>query len=102
VRVLVIEDDEEMAEAIAFGLRQGGMAVDVALDGPAGLVRVRVNDYDVIVLDRDLPGMHGDELCTTLVEEESRPRTDAYRGGDGGGCGRRPRAGRRRLSAQAV
>jgi DNA-binding response OmpR family regulator len=74
VRVLVIEDDEEMAEAIAFGLRQTGTAVDVALDGPAGLVRARVNDYDVIVLDRDLPGMHGDELCTTLVEEGCRSR----------------------------
>ncbi len=74
VRVLVIEDDEEMAEAIAFGLRQTGTAVDVALDGPAGLLRARVNDYDVIVLDRDLPGMHGDELCATLVEEECRSR----------------------------
>jgi DNA-binding response OmpR family regulator len=74
VRVLVIEDDEEMAEAIAFGLRQTGTAVDVALDGPAGLVRARVNDYDVIVLDRDLPGIHGDELCATLVEEECRSR----------------------------
>jgi DNA-binding response OmpR family regulator len=74
VRVLVIEDDEEMAEAIAFGLRQRGMAVDVALDGPAGLARARVNDYDVIVLDRDLPGMHGDELCAKLVAEECRSR----------------------------
>jgi DNA-binding response OmpR family regulator len=74
VRVLVIEDDEELAETIAFGLRQRGMAVDVALDGPAGLVRARVNDYDVIVLDRDLPGMHGDHLCATLVEEGCRGR----------------------------
>ena len=56
MRVLVIEDDEEMAEAIAFGLRQTGMAVDVAFDGQAGLQRALVNDYDVIVLDRDLPG----------------------------------------------
>ncbi len=63
-----------MAEAIAFGLRQGGMAVDVALDGPAGLARARVNDYDVVVLDRDLPGMHGDKLCARLAEEEHRSR----------------------------
>jgi DNA-binding response OmpR family regulator len=74
MRVLVIEDDEEMAEAIAFGLRQTGMAVDVAFDGPAGLARSLVNDYDVIVLDRDLPGMHGDELCVELVARECRSR----------------------------
>ena len=74
MRVLVIEDDEEMAEAIAFGLRQTGMAVDVALDGPAGFARATVNDYDVIVLDRDLPGMHGDELCAKLVDSECRSR----------------------------
>ena len=74
MRVLVIEDDEEMAGAIAFGLRQTGMAVDVALDGPAGFTRATVNDYDVIVLDRDLPGMHGDELCAKLVDSECRSR----------------------------
>jgi DNA-binding response OmpR family regulator len=74
MRVLVIEDDEEMAEAIAFGLRQTGMAVDVAFDGQAGLARSLVNDYDVIVLDRDLPGMHGDQLCAELVARECRSR----------------------------
>ncbi|HTZ64124.1 MAG TPA: response regulator transcription factor [Solirubrobacteraceae bacterium] len=74
MRVLVIEDDEEMAEAVAFGLRQTGLAVDVALDGRAGLARARVNDYDVIVLDRDLPGIHGDALCAKLVEDECRSR----------------------------
>jgi DNA-binding response OmpR family regulator len=74
VRVLVIEDDEEMAQAIAFGLRQTGMAVDVALDGTAGLERALVHDYDVIVLDRDLPRMHGDQLCAKLVDSESRSR----------------------------
>ncbi|HLH14571.1 MAG TPA: response regulator transcription factor [Solirubrobacteraceae bacterium] len=74
MRVLVIEDDGELAEAVAFGLRQTGVAVDVALDGPAGLERACVNDYDVIVLDRDLPGMHGDELCARLVRAECRSR----------------------------
>jgi len=74
MRVLVIEDDEEMAQAIAFGLRQTGMAVDVALDGPGGLQRALVNDYDVIVLDRDLPGMHGDQICAELVGGECRSR----------------------------
>ncbi len=63
-----------MAEAIALGLRRTGMAVDVALDGPAGLERALLNDYDVIVLDRDLPGMHGDELCAKLLESECRGR----------------------------
>ncbi len=74
MRVLVVEDDVEMAEAVAFGLRQTGIAVDVALDGPAGLARARVNEYDVIVLDRDLPGMHGDELCAQLVYDQARSR----------------------------
>jgi DNA-binding response OmpR family regulator len=72
--VLVIEDDQELADAIAAGLRQARMAVDVALDGPAGLGRALVNDYDVIVLDRDLPGLHGDRLCERIVASECRSR----------------------------
>ena len=56
MRVLVIEDDREMAETVATGLRQAGLAVDVAFDGLAGLDRALVSDYDVVVLDRDLPG----------------------------------------------
>jgi DNA-binding response OmpR family regulator len=74
VRVLVIEDDEELAQTIALGLRGAHMAVDVALDGRAGLSRALINDYDVIVLDRDLPQMHGDEVCRALVESGSRGR----------------------------
>jgi DNA-binding response OmpR family regulator len=74
VRVLVIEDDEELAQAIAVGLRRERMAIDVALDGPAGLSRALVNDYDVIVLDRDLPGIHGDDVCARLVESGCRSR----------------------------
>jgi DNA-binding response OmpR family regulator len=74
VRVLVIEDDQELADAVATGLRRVQMAVDVALDGPSGLERALVNDYDVIVLDRDLPGMHGDEICAELVAAGSRSR----------------------------
>ncbi len=54
VRVLVVDDDEELADAIAVGLRRESMAVDVALDGPSGFDRALTNDYDVIVLDRDL------------------------------------------------
>lgn len=72
--MLVIEDNEEMAEAVATGLRRARMAVDVALDGPGGLDRALHNDYDVIVLDRDLPGMHGDDICAELVAARSRSR----------------------------
>jgi DNA-binding response OmpR family regulator len=74
MRVLVIEDDVELAEAIGAGLRQEQMAVDVATDGAAGLDRALFTDYDVIVLDRDLPGRHGDEVCAELVRAGGRSR----------------------------
>jgi DNA-binding response OmpR family regulator len=74
VRVLVIEDDRELAENVAIGLRQTGMAVDVAVDGATGLDQALVSDYDVIVLDRDLPGVHGDEVCGRLVAAGCRSR----------------------------
>ena len=74
MRVLVIEDDQEMASTVAAGLRHAEMAVDVALDGPGGLERALVSDYDVIVLDRDLPGLHGDDVCERLVAAGCRSR----------------------------
>jgi DNA-binding response OmpR family regulator len=74
MRVLVIEDDEELVETVAAGLRQARMAVDVALDGKAGLERALVNDYDVVVLDRDLPVLHGDRVCAELVAAGGRSR----------------------------
>lgn len=74
MRVLVIEDDEEMAETVAAGLRNARMAVDVALDGTAGLARARVNEYDVILVDRDLPGLHGDKVCAELAGSDCRSR----------------------------
>src|SRR5271156_1870761 len=74
MRVLVIEDDEELADTVAVGLRHARMAVDVALDGQAGLTRALVHDYDVIVLDRDLPVLHGDEVCAKLVAAGARSR----------------------------
>ncbi|HYZ77911.1 MAG TPA: response regulator transcription factor [Gaiellaceae bacterium] len=70
----MVEDDAELAEAVATGLRRARMAVDVALDGTQGLEKALVTSYDVIVLDRDLPGLHGDEVCTTLVDRGSRSR----------------------------
>jgi DNA-binding response OmpR family regulator len=74
MRVLVIEDDRELAEAIGVGLRREQMAVDLAFDGDAGLERALVYGYDVIVLDRDLPRIRGDDVCAQLVEQGSRSR----------------------------
>src|SRR6266700_709686 len=74
VRVLIVEDNSVVADAVAEGLRDQGMAVDVAYDGPAGLDKVTVNTYDVIVLDRDLPRLHGDVLCQQIVDSPSTSR----------------------------
>jgi DNA-binding response OmpR family regulator len=74
MRVLVIEDDRELAEAIGVGLRREQMAVDLAFDGDAGLERALIYGYDVIVLDRDLPRLRGDDVCAHLVEQGSRSR----------------------------
>ncbi|MGW4486145.1 response regulator transcription factor [Amycolatopsis sp. NPDC004368] len=67
MRVLVVEDEEPLADAIARGLRREGMAVDVALTGDDGHEKSSVTRYDVVLLDRDLPGMSGDELCREIV-----------------------------------
>ena len=67
MRVLVAEDFEVLARAIATGLRREGMAVDVVLDGDDALESLAVTRYDVVVLDRDLPGAHGDEVCRQIV-----------------------------------
>jgi DNA-binding response OmpR family regulator len=67
MRVLVVEDERHLADAIARGLRRHGMAVDVAYDGTSGHEMAFITRYDVVVLDRDLPGMHGDQLCAELV-----------------------------------
>ncbi|MFC7327377.1 response regulator transcription factor [Marinactinospora rubrisoli] len=69
MRVLVVEDEQVLADAVAVGLRREAMAVDVVYDGDSALERTSVNEYDVIVLDRDLPGTHGDDVARSLVEE---------------------------------
>ena len=74
MRVLVVEDEEIMADALARGLRRSGYAVDVVVDGAAALEQAGVNHYDVVLLDRDLPLVHGDEVCRTLVREHSAAR----------------------------
>jgi DNA-binding response OmpR family regulator len=74
MRVLVVEDHERLAHAVAEGLRREGMAVDLSLDGADALAHVAVNRYDVVVLDRDLPAVHGDLVCRKLIEEHSETR----------------------------
>jgi DNA-binding response OmpR family regulator len=73
MRVLIAEDERRLADAIARGLRREGMAVDLAPDGSDALVKARVVRYDVVVLDRDLPEVHGDDVCRVMREE--RPET---------------------------
>ena len=67
MRVLVAEDARQLAEAVADGLRGQAMAVDVVFDGQAAQESLAVNDYDVVILDRDLPLVHGDEVCRSLA-----------------------------------
>ncbi len=74
MRVLVAEDFEVLARSIGTGLRREGMAVDVVLDGRDALDRLAVTRYDVVVLDRDLPGVHGDEVCRRLAGSGSGSR----------------------------
>ncbi len=69
MRVLIAEDERRLADAIARGLRREGMAVDLAPDGSDALAKARVVRYDVLVLDRDLPGLHGDEVCRAVRGE---------------------------------
>ena len=103
VRVLVAEDERRVADAVARGLRREGMAVDVAYDGANALYKARVYAYDVVVLDRDLPGLHGDEVCRTLRDEQPDSRVLMLTAAVGRRRpGRRPLARRRRLPVEAV
>ncbi|WP_406279776.1 response regulator transcription factor [Embleya sp. NBC_00896] len=74
MRVLVTEDEKLLADLVARGLRRAAIAVDVAYDGDSALERLAVNDYDVLVLDRDLPGTHGDDVCRSVVAANLRTR----------------------------
>jgi DNA-binding response OmpR family regulator len=73
VRILIVEDERPLADAIARGLRHRAMAVDVAYEGESALRKADLVDYDVVVLDRDLPGVHGDEVCRAIRAEASGP-----------------------------
>jgi DNA-binding response OmpR family regulator len=72
--VLVVEDQERLAVAVAEGLRREGMAVDISLDGADALMHAAINRYDVVVLDRDLPAVHGDQVCRKLVSDQPETR----------------------------
>jgi len=72
VRVLVVEDARSLAEVLVEGLRDQGMAVDAAHDGLEAASKLDANAYDVVVLDRDLPGLHGDTLCQMITERDER------------------------------
>lgn len=74
MRVLVVDDQEELADVIARGLRQGGMAVDVAHSAEDALYKLDITSYDLLVLDRQLPDLSGDEICRQVVERTERPR----------------------------
>jgi DNA-binding response OmpR family regulator len=74
MRVLLVEDHQELAETIATVLRREGLAVDLAFDGRQALAQTVVYDYDVVVLDRDLPGVHGDQVCRTLIDRGSHSK----------------------------
>jgi DNA-binding response OmpR family regulator len=74
MRILVAEDHRRLANAVAEGLRREGMAVDVAYDGADALAHVALLRYDVVVLDRDLPRVHGDDVCRTLIAEHGATR----------------------------
>ena len=74
MRVLVAEDEDRLAEAIARGLRREGMPVDVAFDGASALHKARVVPYDVVLLDRDLPALHGDVVCRALGGDQPGTR----------------------------
>jgi len=74
VRILVVEDERLLADAVAEWLRREAFAVDTVYDGDAALERLGVNEYDVVVLDRDLPVVHGDDVCRALVDSGSETR----------------------------
>jgi DNA-binding response OmpR family regulator len=74
MKVLLVEDQVELAETLAMGLRRQGMAVELAFDGDDALYKNSFTPYDVVVLDRGIPGVHGDEVCRRLIAEASGPR----------------------------
>jgi DNA-binding response OmpR family regulator len=91
MRVLVVEDSRSLADVLVEGLRDQGMAVDAAHDGLEAAAKLEVNAYNVVVLDRDLPGIHGDTLCQMITERDDRVMVLMLTRG----AGQRPGPGRR-------
>ena len=102
VRVLVAEDVQRLADDIAEGLRDQGIAADVAYDGADAAAKLDLNPYDVLVLDRDLPGIHGDTICRTITATGHRSWSSCSRRRHPRRPGHRPGPRRRRLPAQAL
>ena len=74
MRVLVVDDEEDLADAVRTALRRAAIAADVAYDGDTALAQLAVNDYDAVVLDRDLPGVSGDEVCRAIAGQRQPTR----------------------------
>jgi len=74
MRILVVEDERQLADAVAAGLRRHSLAVDVAYDGELALEKFAVNEYDVVILDRDLPRISGDKVCAAMVDKQCPTR----------------------------
>lgn len=74
MRVLIVEDERFLAEALQTGLRREAIAADVALDGDEALRRIQVTEYDIVILDRDVPGTHGDEIAAILARRHPTVR----------------------------
>src|SRR4051794_35368313 len=74
MRVLLVEDEAPLADVVARGLRGAGLAIDLATDGETAIQAIEVTSYDVVVLDRQLPGLHGDDVCRFAIARERPPR----------------------------
>jgi two-component system, OmpR family, response regulator VanR len=81
MRVLVVDDEEDLADALRTALQRAAIAADVAYDGDAALAQLAVNDYDAVILDRDLPGVSGDEVCRAIAGRHLPARVLMPRGG---------------------
>ncbi len=69
IRVLIVEDEVYLAEALQIGLRREAIAADIVHDGWMALEYLAINQYDIVILDRDIPGVHGDEVCATVIKD---------------------------------
>ena len=102
MRVLVVEDSRLIADAVLEGLRDQGMAVDVAYNGLDAAAKINLNPYDVVVLDRDLPGLHGDTLCRMIADSEKQAMDLMLTAAGSPGESHKPTARSRTLRAAGI